>query len=93
VTSHIGKDNSLDSSNGVTHGIILILVQGQENKGHHLYCDNYQMLFSSLHTLGFGACGTVQVDRQRMPKCMTAAKLKTVEMKSTEVEKGMLALK
>ena len=51
------------------------------------------MLFSSLHTLGFGACGKVQVDRQRMPKCMTAAKLKKVEMKSTEVEKGMLALK
>ena len=61
VTSHTGKDDSLDSSNGVTHGVVLKLVEGLENKGHHLYCDKYYtspVLFS-LCTLGFGACGTV----------------------------------
>ena len=63
VTSHTGKDDSLDSSNGVTHDV-LKLVEGLENKGHNLYCDNYYtspVLFS-LSTLGFEACGTVRVD-------------------------------
>ena len=95
VTSHTGKDDLLDSSNGVTHDIALKLVEGLKNKGHHLYCDNYYtspVLFS-LHTLVFGACGTVRVDRRGMPKEVITAKLKKGEVISAEVEKGMLALK
>ena len=96
MTSHTRKDDSLDSSNGVTHGVVLKLVEGLEYKGHHLYCNNYYtspVLFSSLHTLGFGACGTVRMDRRGMPKEVTTAKLKKGEVKSAEVEEGMLALK
>ena len=72
------------------------MVEGLENKGHHLYYDNYYtspVLFFSLRTLGFGSCGTVRVDRRGMPKEVTTAKLKKGEVKSAEVEKGMLALK
>ena len=32
VTSQTGKDDSLDSSNGVTHSVVLKLVEGLENK-------------------------------------------------------------
>ena len=95
-TGHTGKDTSLDQSNGVTHAVVLKLVEGLENKGHHLYCDNYYTsptLFSSLWRLGFGACGTVRTDRRGMPKEITAAKLKKGEMRSHKLEKGMLALR
>ena len=36
VTSHTGKDDSLDTSNVVTYGIVLKLVEGLEHKENHL---------------------------------------------------------
>ena len=75
---------------------MLKLVEGLEHKGHHLYCDNYYTspnLFSSLRQVGFGACGTARGNRRRMPKAVVAAKLKKGEVTSSEVEKGMLALR
>ena len=48
--------------------------------------------FLPLQQLGFGACGTVRVNRHGMPKEVTEAKLKG-EMTTSEVKKGMLALK
>ena len=91
-----GKDDSLDDSNGVTHGVVLKLLEGLENKGHHVYCDNYYTsptLFSSLLQLGFGACGTVRLDGRRMPQAISDAKLNKGEVFSCEVETGMQALK
>ena len=76
--------------------MVLKLVEGLEQKGHHIYCDNYYTspaLFSDLRRLGFGACGTVRVDRRGMPIEVKTAKLKKGEMKSAVVEEGMLALK
>ena len=58
--------------------------------------DNYYTsptLFTSLEQLGFGVCGTVHVNRRRMPKEVTAAKLKKGEMTTSEVKKGILTLK
>ena len=95
-TSYTGKDTSLDDSNGATHGVVLKLIEGIEHRGHHVYMDNYYTsptLFTSLQQLGFGACGTVRVNRRGMPKEVTAAKLKKGEMTTSEVKKGMLALK
>ena len=92
----LGKDNSLDTTNGFTHAVVMKLVEGLENLGHHLYCDNFYTspaLFSSLWNLGFGACGTVHVNRKRIPKSFAAAKLKKGEVITCKVEKGMLALK
>ena len=40
-----GKDNSLDESNGVTHAVVLKLVEGLENRGHHLYCQLLQQSY------------------------------------------------
>ena len=84
-----GKDNSLDESNGVTHAVVLKLVEGLENRGHHLYCDNYYsspILFTSLWHLGFGACGTVRTDRKKMPQQIADAKLKKGEVISCEMQ-------
>ena len=91
-----GKDTSLDESSGVTHAVVLRLVEGLERKGHHVYMDNYYsspVLFSSLQQLGFRACGTVRVNRRGLPKEVMGAKLKKGEMTSSEIKKGMLALK
>ena len=93
---HTGKDTSLDDSTGVTHGVVLKLIEWLENRGHHVYMDNYYTsptLFTSLLQLGVGACGTVRINRRGMPKELTAAKLKKGEMTSSEVQKGILALK
>ncbi len=87
---------SLDDTNGVTYAVELKLMEGLEQKGHQLYCDNYYTrptLFSSLRALGFGACGTARGDRKRMPKTLAAVKLQKGEVITCDVEKGMLALK
>ena len=92
--SHTGKDSTLDDTNGATHGVVLKLIEGLEHKGHHVYMDNYytsHTLYTSLQQLGFGACGTVRVNRRGIPKEVTAAKLKG-EITTSEVKKGMLAL-
>ena len=67
----IGKDDSLASDScGLTHAVVLKLLEGLEHRGHHVYTDNYYSspdLFTALRDKGFGACGTVRVDRRGMP--------------------------
>ena len=93
---HTGKDNSLDTSNvGATHAVVLKLVEGLEGRGHHVYTDNYYSspaLFGDLRRLGFGACGTVRVNRQGMPKEMKAG-LKKGDSMSRQIDTTMMALK
>ena len=66
-----------------------------EGRGHHVYSDNYYSspaLFSDLRRLGFGACGTVRMNRRGLPK-ETSAKLKKGETVSAQVDGSMMALK
>lgn len=94
--SYTGKDDLLDNSNGLTPGVVLKLLEGVENKGHHVYCDNYytsRYPLLILLELGFGACGTMRLDRWRMPQALSDAKLYKGEVFSCEVEKSMQALK
>ena len=63
-----GKDDSLRAAaGGLTHAITVKLLEGLESRSHHLYTDNYyssHALFTDLLSKGFGACGTVRVDRR-----------------------------
>lgn len=81
---------------GITQALVVSLVEGLENKGHHLYCDNYYTspdLFLTLRSLGFGACGTVRVNRRGVPASIKAKDKMTMgEVKSVNTG-GVLALK
>lgn len=80
---------------GITEAIVVSLAEGLEHKGHHLYCDNYYTspdLFLTLRNLGFGACGTVRVNRRGVPACIKAKRKMTKgEVKSVSTD-GVLAL-
>ena len=80
-----GKDSSLDLTGdlGITHVVVVKLVEGLEGRGHHVYMDNFYtstVLFSDLPHLGFRVCGTVRSDCRGLP-----AELKG-KMKKGEVE-------
>ena len=50
--------------------VIIDLVNGHENKGHIIYCDNYftsPALAAKLYKLGFGCCGTARYNTQGIP--------------------------
>ena len=32
---------TLDTTKGLTYAVVMKLVEGLQNKGHHLYCDNF----------------------------------------------------
>ena len=71
------------------------LVEGLEGKGHHIYTDNYYTgpaLFRELRERGFGACGTVRVNRKGMPPEMKAT-LPKGEVCAVPLEDSLLALK
>ena len=74
---------------------MLKLLEGLEGRGHHVYTDNYYTsptLCKDLRRLGFGACGTVRVNRCGMPEEMKAG-LKKGETISKQVDSSMMALK
>ena len=70
--THTGKDTSLDRDDvGVTYAVVLKMLEGLENRGHHVYMDNFYTspaLFQDLRCLGFGACSTVRTNRRRVPE-------------------------
>ena len=78
-----------------SHAVVVSLLEGLEGRGHHVYMDNYYTapaLFTELRDLGFGACGTVRVNRRGLPPeiKMTLAK---GDMTSMQVDESMMALK
>lgn len=72
------------------------LVEGLENKGHHVYCDNFYSsptLFTDLRQAGFGACGTVRLNRLGLPmRIKSKAKMSRGKVKVV-VKRGILFLK
>ena len=92
----IGKDESLDTSTvGMTHAVVVKLLEGLEGRGHHIYTDNFYTspaLFGDLRRLGFGVCGTVRVNRRGVPPEMKAP-LKKEKTTSTLIDSSMMALK
>ena len=72
------------------------LLEGLEKKGHHVYCDNYYTiptLFYDLRTAGFGACGTLRLDRKRVPKRLKSKRKMIWGEVESVVKHGTLFLK
>ena len=67
----LGKDASRPvTGNGITHDTVMQMVENFQDKGHHLYMDNFYTSptpFSSLWDVGIGACGTVRCNRIGVP--------------------------
>ena len=68
---YTGKDESLDcTGRNHTHAVVMALVEKLRGRGHHIYTDNFYSspaLFAELREEGFGACGTVRVNRRGLP--------------------------
>ena len=55
----------------LAHNVVLELLEGLGNKGHHLYFDSYYCSIPTveyLSTKGFGCVGTIQKNRKALPK-------------------------
>ena len=79
----------------MTHAAVLKLLEGLENRGHHVYMDNYYSspsLFQNLRHLVFGACGTVRTNRHGVPEEIKA-ELQKGEIVSKMIDNDALALK
>ena len=89
-------DNTLNTAKELTYAVVMKLVEGLENNGHHLYCDSFYSspaLFIDLRELGFGACGTVRLNRKGLPKRIKSeCKMSKGEVKSVK-RNGLLFLK
>ena len=61
------KDDSFNTTGrNHSHAVVITLVEELEGKGHHVYMDNYYSspaLYKELTEHGFGACGTVHMNR------------------------------
>ena len=69
-THTTGKDDTLDSTLGMTAGVVLRLAEPIRGLGHHLYTDNLYTspeLYTELHHRGFEACGTLRLTRRGVP--------------------------
>ena len=78
-----------------SHAIVIALLEGLEGRGHHLYMDYFYSspaLFSELHELGFGACGTVRVNHPGLPAEMRANVAKG-NVTSVQLDHSIIALK
>ena len=87
---------TLSTTNGLTYAVVLKLLEGLENKGHHLYCDNYYSsptLFTDLRRLGFGACGTVRLNRRGLPEAIKSQSRMNKGDVQSVTENGLLSMK
>lgn len=59
--------------------VVMTLLEGYEDKGHIVYTDNFYSsptLFTKLENKNIGACGTVKVNREGMPRELNPKMLK-----------------
>ena len=77
----------------MTTAVVLRLVEPICGRGHHLYTDNYYtspLLFAELRSRGFGACGTLRLNRRGIPSEAKLVKvLKKGEMRAITVDESM----
>ena len=55
----------------MARAVVLKLLEGLEDRGHHVYLDNWYSspaLFDDLYSKGFGACGTLPLNRKGLPQ-------------------------
>ena len=77
-TYHIGKDETLNLSNGVTHDTVMKLIEHFHGKGHHLYVKDFYTsptLFTSLKKVNIVACGTLRCNCKGVPNEMRSRSL------------------
>ena len=96
VILFIGKDNSLDvNGRSHSHAVVLALVEKLQGKGHHVYMYNFYSspdLFTELREQGFGACGTVRINRRGLPPDIKK-NLAKGDVCSVAMDNSMVALK
>ena len=71
--------DNVDAGVGVTHATVMRMVQPCVDRGYYIYFDNYYTspaLLKYLSSKGFGACGTLHVNRKCVPRVIKSAKVK-----------------
>ena len=79
----------------MTHAVVMKLVDPIKSRGHHVYMDNYYtspQLFSDLRATGFGACGTVRLNRRGLPEAVKE-NVRKGETKAIHMDATMLLIK
>ena len=67
---YCGKEEEGRDREPLGERVVVELLSGLQNKGYHVYFDNFYTsptLCKRLLTLGFGSCGTVRLDRRGIP--------------------------
>ena len=78
---YTGKESGADTHKGLAHHVVVSLVEELSHKGYNVFCDNYYTspaLFCDLLQRGFGACGTVRLNRRGL----------STEFKTRKLAKG-----
>ena len=87
-TVYRGKQGEVRSSNGLAYDVVVDLVKGLENQGYRLFTNNFYsspILFEYLKANGFEACGTIDIKRRNVPKCLKSLK---TELAKSCTERG-----
>ena len=92
---YTGKEG-VKSGKGLAHRVVLNLVEDLAGKGYNIFMDNFYSspaLYHDLYNKGFGACGTVRIDRKGLSDTFKTKRLKKGEIYSEKTSEGMLCLK
>lgn len=82
------------SPKGATHDVVMRMLDGYTDEGHHIYVDSYYSsptLFDDLYVRQTGACGTVRKNRKGMPTEIRGAGLPLRRGEMATFTRGALA--